>query len=243
MHAPSEKRAFVAGSSGVIGTILCQLLLEDGWQIVGTTRSRETATRLQALGVQPEVVDVFDREALIRAVCAAKPHVVVHQLTDLPKTFTPEAMAAARERNARIREVGTDNLVAAAVASGAKRLVAQSIAFAYASGQTPLSEEASLDASAFPSVIKLEQLVVESGLEGIVLRYGRLYGPGTWTLDPPDQAPVHVDAAAAAARQAMTLGQTGVYNIVEDGDTVINTKAKLELHWNPYFRNHGHHES
>ena len=231
-----EKRAFVAGSSGAIGLVLCQLLVDDGWHVVGMTRAPEMAKRLQQLGVHPAVVDVFDREALISAVCAAKPHVVVHQLTDLPKTFTPETMAAARERNARIREVGTDNLVTAAVASGAKHIVAQSIAFAYASGQTALSEEALLDVSEFPSVVKLERLVVESGLEGIVLRYGRLYGPNTWTLDPPAQSPVHVDAAADAARQAMALGQTGVYNIVEDGDMVVNTKAKLELHWNPYFR-------
>jgi nucleoside-diphosphate-sugar epimerase len=230
------KTAFVAGASGVIGMILCRLLLQDGWHVVGTTRSLEKAARLRKLGVSPQVVDVFDRETLIRVACAARPDVVVHQLTDLPGKFTPESMAAARDRNARIREVGTENLVEAAVASGARRIVAQSIAFAYAPGSLPYTEDAPLDAATFPSVIMLEQLVLGCGLEGIVLRYGRLYGPDTWSMVPPEQVPVHVDAAANAARLSMSHGQSGVYNIAEDDGTVTITKAKRELDWNPDFR-------
>jgi len=230
------KRAFVAGAGGVIGEILCQLLLEDGWHVVGTTRSHEKAARLKNLGVHPEIVDVFDRQALIRAVCDANPEVVVHQLTDLPSKFTPENMAAARIRNARIREIGTKNLVDAANASDATRIVAQSIAFAYASGPLPYTEDAPLDAAEYPSILKLEQLVLGCGLGGIILRYGRLYGPNTWTTVPPEQAPVHVDAAADAARLSMTLGPSGVYNIAEDDGTVTITKAKRELNWNPDFR-------
>ena len=235
MVISSEKRVFVAGSTGAIGQVLCRLLIEDGWLVVGTTRSKEKAEHLRTLGVDPVVVDVYDREALMNAVDAAKPNVVVHQLTDLPKDFTPEAMTVARPRNARIREVGTDNLVAAAVAAGAKRFVAQSIAFAYASGQPPFSEESPLDASTYSSVIHLEKRVLESDLEGVVLRYGKLYGPNTWTLDPPEEIPLHVDAAADAARRAMTLG-LGVYNLVEDETTVTNSKAKRELEWKPEFR-------
>ena len=231
-----NKRAFVAGASGAIGEVFCQLLVADGWHVVGITRSYEKAARLQKMGVHPDVVDVFDRQALMQSVCSAEPDVVVHQLTDLPKTFTPENMAAARVRNARIREIGTQNLVDAAIASGATRIVAQSIAFAYASGPLPYSEDAPLDVSEYSSVARLEQLVLESGLDGIILRYGRLYGPNTWSSVPPEEAPVHVDAAADAARLSMTRGSPGVYNIAEDEGTVTIAKARRELDWSPDFR-------
>jgi nucleoside-diphosphate-sugar epimerase len=238
MLGNNDKTAFIAGASGAIGEVLCRLLLQDGWRVHGATRSPDNAARLQALGVVPAVVDVFDRDALVRAVCAASPGVVVHQLTDLPKQYTPEAMAAARAANARIREIGTDNLVAAAVAAGAKRFVAQSIAFAYATGTQPYSESSPLDASLYSSVIKLEELVLGSGLEGIVLRYGRLYGPNTWTAVPPEQAPLHVDAAADAARRAMTTGAPGIYNIVEDEGFATTDKARSAFGWRPDFRLH-----
>lgn len=239
MSWQAQKTAFVAGASGAIGQVLCRLLLRDGWVVHGTTRSPDNAALLQAMGVVPVVVDVFDREALIRSVRSARPDVVVHQLTDLPKQFSPEGLAAARAANARIRETGTANLVAAAVASGARRIVAQSIGFAYAPGREPYAEDALLDASLHPAVIRLEELVLGSGLEGLVLRYGRLHGPNTWASEPPDQSPVHVDAAADAARKAMTVGQPGVYNIVEDGSAATNAKAKRELGWDPVFREAG----
>ncbi|MFT3799755.1 MAG: NAD-dependent epimerase/dehydratase family protein [Burkholderiaceae bacterium] len=236
MTSHAQKTAFVAGASGAIGKVLCRLLLRDGWVVHGATRSQSNAVELQALGVIPAIVDVFDGDALIRHVSSARPDVVVHQLTDLPKQFTPESLAASRAATARIREVGTANLVSAAVASGAKRVVAQSIAFAYAPGPQPYSEDAPLDASLHSAVIKLEELVLGSGLEGLVLRYGRLYGPNTWASDPPDQLPVHVDAAADAARRAMTAGRSGAYNVAEDGSVVTNHKARQELGWNPAFR-------
>lgn len=229
------RRVFVAGATGAIGRVLCRLLIQDGWDVTGTTRSNERADHLRAGGVTPVVVDVFDRQALIDAVSTAQPQVVMHQLTDLPQHATPENMAAARVRNARLREVGTDNLVAAALAAGATRMVAQSIAFAYAAGPQPYTEESPLDAGAYSSVIKLEQRVLGSGLAAVILRYGRLYGPNTWTLVPPEQGPVHVDAAADAARRAMTLGQ-GIYNIAEDGNTLMSEKARRELLWHPQFR-------
>jgi nucleoside-diphosphate-sugar epimerase len=232
----TDKTAFIAGASGAIGQVLCKLLVRDGWHVHGTTRSSDKAIQLRQLGVIPVVVDVFDRDALTRAVCQVHPTVVVHQLTDLPKQYTPQALAAALAGNARIREVGTDNLVSAAVAAGAKRIVAQSIAFAYASGPQPYSETSPLDKMAHSAVIKLEELVLHSGLDGIVLRYGRLYGPNTWTDIAPEQVPVHVDAAADAARQAMTAGQPGVYNINENDRFVTSTKAQKEFGWSPDFR-------
>lgn len=236
MKSDAGKTAFVAGASGVIGHVLCRLLLGDGWVVHGTTRSPEKAAALRALGVVPVVVDVFDAEALLGAVRSARPQVVVHQLTDLPRHFSVEALAVARAANARIREVGTANLVAAAVASGARRIVAQSIAFAYAQGPQPYAEDAPLDAARHAAVITLEERVLGSGLEGVVLRYGRLYGPHTWTQEPPDEAPLHVDAAADAARRAMTAGRSGIYNIAEDGGGVTNAKARQELGWDPAFR-------
>lgn len=236
MPSNDNRTAFLAGASGAIGQVLCRLLVQDDWRVHGTTRSPGKAAQLRALGVTPVIVDVFDREALIRAVRDARPSVVVHQLTDLPRQNTPEAMAAARAANARIREIGTAHLVAAAVAAGARRIVAQSIAFAYAPGPQPYSESSPLDASSFASVMQLEELVLGSGLEGIVLRYGRLYGPNTWTAVAPRQGPVHVDAAADAARRAMTAGAPGIYNVAEDDGFVTSAKARRELQWNPDFR-------
>lgn len=236
MNSSSHRTAFVAGASGAIGRVLCKLLIEDGWRVVGATRSPARAAELKQLGVEPVVVDVFDRAALIQSVVAAQPEVVVHQLTDLPKKFSPENMAAARAGNARIREIGTDNLVAAARAAKAKRIVAQSIAFAYVPGPRPCFEDAALDVAAMPSVAKLEELVLGSGLEGIVLRYGRLYGPHTWVDAPAGEGYVHVDAAADAARRAMTLGKPGVYNIAEEDGAVACAKARQELGWTTGFR-------
>ncbi len=188
------------------------------------------------LGVHPVRVDVFDKATLMSAVIEAAPDVVVHQLTDLPKQQSPQAMTEGLERTARLRTVGTDHLVAAAVAAGAKRLVAQSIAFAYAPGPRPLTEACALDEATQGAVAYLERRVLGDSLAGVVLRYGRFYGPGTWTLERQSDVPVHVDAAADAARRAMTLGQAGVYNIVEDDETVANDKARRELAWSPDFR-------
>lgn len=239
MSSLPHKNAFVAGASGAIGRVLCKLLIQDGWRVVGATRSPAKAAELGSLGVEPVVIDVFDREALIRNVATAEPHVVIHQLTDLPKEYSPSNLAAARARNARIREIGTDNLIAAATLAGARRLVAQSIAFAYAPGPRPYLEEAALDVGTAPAVAKLEELVLGCRLEGLVLRYGRLYGPHTWFAAPSGEAPVHVDAAADAARRAVTHGTPGVYNIAEDDGTVSSAKAGRELGWSARFRASG----
>ena len=235
MNGSNTRTVFVAGASGAVGRVLCRLLIADGWRVTGTTRSAGKAAELKALDVEPVVVDVFDREALISAVQRAAPRVVLHQLTDLPKMNTPEAMAAGRARNARIREIGTENLVAAAIAAGAKRFVAQSIAFAYAPGPKPYSEEAPLDPSA-RAVARLEALTLGGPFEGVVLRYGRLYGPNTWTPVAAGEGPVHVDAAAEAARLALTRGAPGIYNIAEEDGTVSSAKARSALGWSPGFR-------
>src|ERR1051326_6509754 len=106
------KHLFLAGASGVIGRHLIPLLLRDGWSITGTTRPPDKVKELEALGIEPAVVDVFDAAALSEAVLRARPTVVVHQLTDLPPALDPARMGEARARNARIREEGTGNLIA-----------------------------------------------------------------------------------------------------------------------------------
>lgn len=233
---------FVAGASGVVGRRLCPLLVGDGWKVIGATRSAGKAPMLEAMGVEPVVVDVFDENALLEVVRVAGPSVIVHQLTDLPPGLDPARMAEARIRNARIREVGTRNLVAAATAAGARRMVAQSIAFAYAPGPMPFHEDAPLNVDdpgfglTARAVVSLERQVLDSPFEGVVLRYGRFYGPGTGFDAPPADGPLHVDAAAHAARLAVTRGAAGIYNVAEEDGTVSCRKAMTMLGWRPDFR-------
>ena len=241
MIEKNNNRILVAGASGAIGRRLCRLLVEEGWHVTGVTRSVEKAATLHTIGVTPVVVDVFDEEKLRRAVAEAGPAIVMHQLTDLPPGLDPAKMAEARIRNARTRDIGTRNLIAAAIASGVKRMVAQSIAFAYVPGAIPYREDSPLNLDdpsmglTARAVASLEHQVMNASFEGVVLRYGKLYGPGTGFNSPSSGGPVHVDAAADAARRALTRGH-GVYNIAEEDGTVCNRKAVDELGWNPCFR-------
>lgn len=237
---------FLAGASGAIGRRLCMLLIADGWRVFGTTRSAQKAAALRSLGVEPLVVDVFDAQALLRAARVADARIVIHQLTDLPPALDPARMAAARERNARIRDTGTRNLIAAGLACGMRRLIAQSVSFVYAPGPLPLHEEAPLNVDApdeaggltARGVASLEKQTLGGPFEGLILRYGKLYGPGTGFDTPPAGGPLHVDAAADAARRAVTCGAPGVYNVAEEDGTVSSAKAVRELGWHPDFRIH-----
>lgn len=242
LSSTPKTRILVAGASGAIGRRLCRMLVDDGWSVAGTTRSADKASMLLDLGVEPVIVDVFDAPSLLGVVRKAQPDIVIHQLTDLPPALAPEKMAEARIRNARIREIGTRNLVAAAIAAGVKRMVAQSIAFAYAPGPKPYREDAPLNLDdpdiglSARAVASLERQVLTAPFEGIVLRYGKLYGPGTGFDRPPGDGPLHVDAAADAARRAATCGKSGVYNIAEADGAVSSDKAVDTFDWNPGFR-------
>lgn len=237
---------FLAGAAGVIGRRLTRLLHADGHMVVGTTRSPAKADLLRALGATPAVVDVFDAAAIADAVAAARPDVVVHQLTDLPPVPDDDtaAIAARGEANARIRREGTRHLMAAARAAGVPRVIAQSIVWAYAPAEGARAETDPLDAAAEGSravtvggVIALEQQVLGvPGIAGTVLRYGRLYGPDTWTPTPSGPAPLHVDAAADAARRALARGASGIYNVAEEDGAVVSEKARRELGFDPNFR-------
>jgi nucleoside-diphosphate-sugar epimerase len=235
-------RVFLAGAGGVIGRRLTPLLVKMGHQVAGTTRSADNAGAMRAMGAEPGVVDVFDAEALKRAVAAAKPDAVIHQLTDLAYGPTSPHYQESLKRNARIRVEGTPNLAAAAKAAGVRRLIAQSIAFIYAQGPgarvetDPMAPAEGALASTIPAVKALEDAVLAMP-EGIVLRYGYFYGPGTWSPDGPGRRPcVNLDAAAQVAANALTRGEPGLYNIAEDDPTLSSEKAKRLLGFDPDFR-------
>jgi nucleoside-diphosphate-sugar epimerase len=229
-------KVFLAGASGVVGRRLTVLLRQAGHEVAGTTRSEAKAAALRAIGAIPVLVDAYDADKLKLAVYAVQPDVIIHQLTDLPQVIDPNTMPAALEANARLRIKGTRNLVDAALTNNVRRLIAQSIAFAYAPGEGPLTEDHPID-PAQTGVIALEQAVTQTpGIDGIVLRYGRFYGPGTWTEVPAGPGPVHVDAAAQAALLALKKGRAGIYNLAEDDGAVSIEKARRDLGFDPSFR-------
>ena len=234
---------FVAGATGVIGLPLLKLLREAGHTVTGTTRSQAKICDIEALGADAAVVDAFDAAAFKIAVVRAKPEVVIHQLTDLPDTLDPSQRLAVLERNARLRIDGTRNLMAAVRAAGAPRVVAQSIAFIYAPGPEPHREDDPLDSSeaqrtTVAGVQGLEAAVLHTpGVEGLVLRYGRVYGPGTWSGEQPTgNGILHVEAAAQAALLAMTNGEPGIYNVAEDDGAYSIERARRQLGFDPGFR-------
>jgi len=205
------------------------------------TRSSERAERLRAQGARAVVCDALDAESLRSALVEADPDAVIHELTDIPPNLQPRRYKSQLATTNRLRRDGTRNLIGAARAAGAERLVAQSIAFAYAPGGDRVkSEHAPLDLEAPPpmnepveAIADLEGQVLDA--DGIVLRYGFFYGPGTafaadgmystlarrrlfpvlgrgegmWSL-------IHVDDAATATVAALERGSPGVYNIVDD---------------------------
>ena len=236
-------RIFLAGASGAIGRRLVPLLVQAGHVVTGTTRAAETGRELARAGVEPAVLDVFDAKEVIDAMRAARPDVVIHQLTDLPREFDEAKIAASYSKNARIRTEGTRNLIAAAQAASVRRFVVQSIAFAYPPGGEPHPESDPLNladparAVTVKGAAEMERLVLESpGIDGIVLRYGLLYGPGSWTERAGRKPALHVDAAAQAALLAISRGAPGIYNIADDDGVVMIAKARAELGFDPTFR-------
>jgi nucleoside-diphosphate-sugar epimerase len=229
---------FLAGATGAIGRQLVPMLVAAGHDVTGTTRSPERAAQLSAQGAAPIIVDALDAGAVAKAMADAAPEVVIHQLTDLAGGFNLEDVA----RTARLREVGTRNLVDGAVASGARRIVAQSGAWLYADGPEPHDESHPLrtptDAprdTALRGVLELERLVTTtSGLDGVVLRYGFFYGPHTaWEVATAPSPRVSIDAAARAALLAMDDAPPGIYNVVDDDPAISNARARSALGWSP----------
>lgn len=234
-------RVFVAGAAGVLGRPLLPKLAAAGHEVTGTTRRPERAEAIRAAGAEPAVCDALDAAALREAVAAARPDAVVHLLTALPQRYDPRSDYLAATN--RIRVEGTRNLLDAAVAAGVRRVVAESIAFAYRQEGSwvkdegePLATGSGKFGATFGAVAELERQVLEGeGFEGIVLRYGWLYGPGTYYDRGGQQAeeverrrfPVvgkgtgtfsflHVEDAADATLAALERGAPGAYNVVDD---------------------------
>lgn len=222
-------KIFLAGATGAIGRLLAPLLVAAGHAVTGTTRRAGRLGQVAATGARPVCLDVLDRAATFAALAEARPDVVIHQLTDLEgRDFAA---------NSRLRVAGTRNLADAALAVGVPRLIAQSVAWAYAPGTGPAREGEAPDLGAAPprdsfvaAVEALERAVAEVPV-GVVLRYGLLYGPGTWYA--PDGLTtaqvrrgevaatdgvtsfVHVADAARAALDAVAW-PAGPVNIVDD---------------------------
>jgi len=242
-------KVFVAGATGVLGRELVPQLVARGHEVVGMTRTASKQDGLRALGARPVVADALDPDAVAQAVASAEPEVIVHQLTALSGEMNardmrhPERSVAFTMTN-RLRTEGTDHLLAAGRAVGARRFVAQSFgAWRFARTGGPVQTEADpldpdLPAPGLAAILHLEQAVttIEWG-EGLVLRYGGFYGPGTGISLAPDAvmaAPirkrrfpivgdgggvwshVHVEDAAAATAAAVEHGQPGIYNVVDD---------------------------
>ena len=240
-------RVFLAGAYGAIGRRLIPLLVKAGHEVTGTTRSPESAEKLAKAGVHPAVLDVFDAPALAAAVRSAAPQVMIHQLTDLPREFDQARVSAAYPANARIRIEGTRNLITAAQRACVRRFIVQSIAFAYAArtqrgGEPhqetdPLNSDDPMRAVTVRGALEMEQQVLgDPTIDAIVLRYGLLYGPGTWHMTAIRKPALHVDAAAHAALLAMTRGARGIYNIADDEGLVSIAKARAQLGFDPQFR-------
>jgi nucleoside-diphosphate-sugar epimerase len=236
-------RVFVAGASGAIGRPVVPKLVAAGHEVTGMTRSEAKASAIREAGADAAVLDVFDADAVRAAVETAGAEVVVHELTALPDRLDFRRRDLYEPTN-RVRTEGTRNLLAAARAAGSRRLVCESIAFAYRNEGAPLKteEDPLLDDAPGPfgsgvkALREMEAMVLGAdGMEGLVLRYGFFYGPGThYAADGAMVADVrrrrlpvvgrgtgvfsfiHVDDAADATVAAVERGPRGVYNVTDD---------------------------
>src|SRR5215217_312355 len=224
-------RVFLAGATGVIGTALVPQLVNAGHEVTAMTRSVLRAAQVEAVGADPVVCDVFDADGVHAAMAGVSPEAVVHQITALPARLDwsdPDVFGA----NNRVRTEGTRILVDAALAAGARRFVAQSIAFVYApTGDRVLEEDAALFTNAPPPLGGLVAAIAEheqrvtgtAGIEGLVLRYGMLYGPGTY-YDRRGATAVDV----MAGRVPLVEGATGMYSWLHVEDAASAAVAALE---------------
>ena len=243
-------RVFVAGATGAIGRRLVPLLIADGHSVTGMTRSPGKRAELEKRGATAIVADALDARAVADAIERVRPEVLVHELTAIPAALDIRKFEEQFRLTNRLRTEGTDNLLAAARASGVRRFIAQSYAGWYArTGGAVKTESDPLDTNP-PAALRdtvdaikhLESAVLNAaGIDGIVLRYGGLYGPGNglseggvlseqvrqrkfpivgggtgvWSF-------IHVDDAARATAAAVTHGAPGIYNIVDDDPAPVS---------------------
>jgi nucleoside-diphosphate-sugar epimerase len=241
---------FVAGATGALGRQLVPRLVAGGHEVVGMTRSASKRDAVRGLGAAPVVADALDPDAVAGAVAEAAPDVIVHELTALAGSLDVRHFDRSFATTNRLRTEGTDNLLAAGRAVGVRRFVAQSFAgwtFARSGGPVK-TEDDPLDPSpadgmrrTLAAIRHLEEAVVDAGwTEGVVLRYGGFYGPGTSLAADGEQAEqvrrrrfpvvgggagvwsfVHVEDAAQATVAAVERGRRGIYNIVDDEPAAV----------------------
>jgi 2-alkyl-3-oxoalkanoate reductase len=251
-------KIFIAGGTGAIGRPLIAQLLAKGHTLTALTRSSEKAHTLAEQGIEPAIADVFDADAVAAVIRRAQPEIVIEQLTALPKTYNRESMTAAAAFNHRIRLEGGANVLAAAEAAGVRRYLRQSIAFWAVPGPGLADEETPLACCASPAVAadvrvvnELERrLLTSPSIEGIALRYGFFYGPGTWFYPDGDvarqvrqqQFPIvgagegvwswlHIEDAAIATAKAAEQGSPGVYLIANDQPLAVSQWLPAFAKW------------
>jgi len=241
-------KVFVAGASGVIGRPLLRQLVAAGHEVTGTTRREGRMEEIRAAGATPVRCNAFSMDDLEKALRRAAPEVVINQLTSLPHKYNPRKASFYAETD-RVRGEGGHNLVEAARAVGARRFLTQSIAFLYApegdwvkdEDARPFEDAPGHFRSAVEAMLGHEREVVEcADFEGLVLRYGQFYGPGTYYAPAGHigrevrrrRFPVvgsgtgtvsflHVSDAAAATVAALDRGAPGIYNVVDDDPAAI----------------------
>jgi nucleoside-diphosphate-sugar epimerase len=246
-------KVFVAGATGALGQQLVPALVSNGHEVVGMTSKPEKQDLVRGLGARPVVADALDPDAVAQAVAEADPQAIVHQLTGLSRTFDLRDYEGTFALTNRLRTEGTDHLLAAGRAVGVERFVAQSYAgwpFAR-TGPMVKSEDDPLDPTpaepmrtALEAIRYTEETVTgATWTEGIVLRYGGFYGPGTnFSLHPDGDMVelirkrkfpvvgrgtgvwsfVHVEDAASATVAAIEHGERGIYNVVDDDPAPVS---------------------
>jgi nucleoside-diphosphate-sugar epimerase len=240
-------KVFVAGATGALGKQLVPMLVAGGHEVTGMTRTPAKQDLIRELGARPAVADALDPEAVAQAVAEAEPEVVIHQLTAIDPGAFSRSMDKMFALTNRLRTEGMDHLLTAAQAAGARRFIAQSFAgwpFERTGGRVK-TEEDPLQTSPPKTVSEtlgaigyLESTVTGAeGIEGVALRYGGFYGPGTSIALNPDGAQVemlrkrrlpvigsgegiwslvHIQDAASATAAAVDRGEPGLYNVVDD---------------------------
>lgn len=250
-------KILVAGATGAIGRPLVRQLIQAGYDVTGLTRSPQNASFLTQQGAKPEIIDIFDADAVYTTLNRVKPDVVIDLLTALPKNYTPESMIAATVLDHRTRREGGANLQKAAQAAGVRRYILQSSAFWYAPGTGLADETTPFAFESTPTIAAgtrmyadIEHRLLSANLDGIVLRYGFFYGAGTWYASDGDMANVvrkqqfpivgegqgvwswiNVEDAATATVAAVEQGKTGIYNIVDDRPLEQKTWLSAYAHW------------
>jgi nucleoside-diphosphate-sugar epimerase len=240
-------KVFVAGATGALGKQLVPMLVEQGHEVTGMTRTPSKQDLVRELGARSAVADALDPQAVAQAVAEAEPEVVIHQLTAIDAAAFGRSLDKTFALTNRLRTEGTDHLLAAANAAGARRFIAQSFAgwpFERTGGpikteEDPLQASPPKTVSETLGAIKYLEATVTGaeGIEGLALRYGGFYGPGTSLAVNPDGEQVemvrkrrfpivgngagiwslvHIHDAAAATAAAVERGEPGLYNVVDD---------------------------